>query len=61
VAWDDLARGSFGHLLGLDEPTEKPLPTFAADAVALAVELDPGKLARGIASATSARIEEIMR
>ncbi len=61
TAWDDLARGSFGHLLGLDEPIEKPLATHAADAVAIALEIDPGKLAKGLASATSARIEEIMR
>jgi hypothetical protein len=61
VAWDELSRGSFGHLLGLDEPIEKPLATHAADAVAVAVELDPGRLAKGLASATSARIEEIMR
>lgn len=61
AAWDDLAGGSFGHLLGLDEPIEKPLATHAADAVAIAVEIDPGRLAKGLASATSARIEEIMR
>jgi hypothetical protein len=61
AAWDDLAKGTFGHLLGLDEPVEKPLPTHAADAVAVAIELDPGRLARGLASATSARIDEIMR
>jgi hypothetical protein len=61
VAWDDLARGSFGHLLGLDEPIEKPLATHGTDAVAVAVEIDPGRLARGLASATSARIAEIMR
>jgi hypothetical protein len=61
VAWDELARGSFGHLLGLDEPIEKPLPTFSDEAVAIAVQLDPVKLSKGIASATSARIEEIMR
>jgi hypothetical protein len=60
-AWDELARGSFGHLLGLDEPIEPPLATHAADAVALAIEIDPTKLAKGLASATSARIEEIMR
>jgi hypothetical protein len=61
AAWEDLAGGSFGHLLGLDEPIEKPLATHAADAVAIAVELDPGRLAKGVASATSARVEEIMR
>src|SRR6185437_3027981 len=53
VAWDDLARGSFGHLLGLDEPIEKPLATHAPDAVAVAVEIDPGRLAKGLAMATS--------
>jgi hypothetical protein len=61
TAWDELAGGSFGHLLGLDEPIEKPLATYAADAVAVAIEIDPGRLAKGLASATSARIDEIMR
>jgi hypothetical protein len=61
AAWSELATGSFGHLLGLDAPVEKPLATHAADAVALAVEVDPNRLAAGIAAATSARIEEIMR
>jgi hypothetical protein len=60
-AWNDLAAGSFGRLMGLDQPVEKPIATHGTDAVSLAVELDPGRLARGIASATSARIEEIMR
>lgn len=60
-AWNDLARGSFGHLLGLDAPVEPPLATHGADAVTVTVELDPNKLARGLASATSARIEEIMK
>jgi hypothetical protein len=61
AAWDDLATGSFGHLLGLDRPFEPPLPTHADDAVAIAVELDPDLLAAGLAAATSARIDEIMR
>jgi hypothetical protein len=61
AAWNELALSSFGHLLGLDAPIEPPLATHAPDAVAIAVELDPGKLARGIAAATSSRIEEIMR
>jgi hypothetical protein len=60
-AWDDLARGSFGHLVGLDEPVEKPLATHAADAVAIAVQIDPNKLAVGLARATSAKLDEIMR
>lgn len=61
AAWTELAGGSFGHLLGLDVPVEKPLATHAPDAVAVAVEVDPNRLATGIAAATSARIEEIMR
>ncbi|APR83730.1 Hypothetical protein A7982_09079 [Minicystis rosea] len=61
AAWTDLARGSFGHMLGLDTPIEPPLATHGTDAVTIAVELDPNKLARGIASLTSARLEEIMR
>lgn len=61
VAWNEVATGSFGHLLGLDQPVEKPLATHGTDAVAVAVEVDPNKLAAGLKSATSARIEEIMR
>ncbi len=61
ASWEELARGSFGHLLGLDEPIEKPLATHASDAVAIALEIDPGRLAKGLAIATSGRIEEIMR
>ena len=61
TAWRELANGSFGRLLGLDHPVEPPLPTHGADAVAVAVELDPDKLAKGLAAATSARIDEIMR
>lgn len=60
-AWLDLATGSFGHLLGLDAPVSPPLPTHAADAVAIAVELDPRRLADGLAAATSAQIADIMR
>jgi hypothetical protein len=60
-AWDELGRGSFGHLLGLDEPIQPPLATHAPDAVAIAIEIDPTKLSKGLASATSARIDEIMR
>jgi hypothetical protein len=61
TAWEELARGSFGHMLGLDEPIERPLATHGADAVAVVVEIDPNKLAKGIAATTSARLEEIMR
>lgn len=61
AAWDDLASGSFGHLLGLDAPLEPPLAMHAPEAVAIAVELDPDRLARGLAAATGARVEEIMR
>lgn len=60
-AWDELAHGSFGHLLGLDQPVTPPLSTHAPDFVGLYVELHPMKLARGLASATSRSVEEIMR
>ncbi len=61
AAWSDLAQGSFGHLLGLDVPVTAPLSTHAPDAVALVVELDPRRLAKGLSDATSNEIEEIMR
>jgi len=60
-AWNDLAYGSFGKLLALDAPVSEPLVTHAPGAVALAVELDPNRLAEGLAAATSARIDAIMR
>ncbi|WP_437317895.1 hypothetical protein [Sorangium sp. So ce385] len=61
AAWEELAHGSFGHLLGLDAPVEPPLATHAEDAVAVAVELDPRALARGLAAATGERVEEMLR
>jgi hypothetical protein len=61
AAWSDLAQGSFGHLLGLDQPVEPPLATHGADAVTVAVELNPRKLAAGLHNATGASIAEIMR
>jgi len=61
TAWNELAQGSLGRLLGLDAPVEPPLPTHSDEAVAVAVEVDPNRLAKGIAAATSARIDEIMR
>ncbi|WP_437781476.1 hypothetical protein [Sorangium sp. So ce1097] len=60
-AWNELAHGSFGHLLGLDAPIEPPLATHAPDAVAVAVELSPRALARGLAAATGERLEEMLR
>jgi hypothetical protein len=60
-AWRDLANGSFGHLLGLDQPIEPPLATFSPDAVAVAVELDPRRLASGLAEATGDRVHAILR
>lgn len=60
-AWDDLTKSSLGKLLALDQPKDKPLATHHKDAVAITVELDPNKLATGLASATSARVNEIMR
>lgn len=61
AAWLDLAETSFGRILGLDRPVEPPLATHAPDAVAMAVELDPNKLADGLARLTSDRLDAIMR
>jgi hypothetical protein len=61
ASWLMLANESFGHLLGLDRPVEPPLATHSANAVAVAVELDPKKLSAGLAAATASRVEEIMR
>lgn len=61
AAWNELAASSFGHLLGLDQPVQAPLSTHSPDAVAVVVELDPKKLASGLAAATGSRIDEIIR
>jgi len=60
AAWNDLAHGSFGHLLGLDQPVEAPLATFSEGAVAIAVELDPKRFASGLAEAMGERVKEIL-
>ncbi|MCK6586250.1 MAG: hypothetical protein L6Q76_01565 [Polyangiaceae bacterium] len=61
TAWNDLANGSFGHLLGLDRPIQAPLATHTEGAVAVAVELDPQTIASGLAAATGPTIDEILR
>jgi hypothetical protein len=61
ASWDDLASRPFGHLLGLDAPLSPAFPSYTQDAVALVVDLDPRKLAKGLADATSNQIREIMR
>ena len=60
AAWNDLANGSFGHLLGLDQPIEPPLATFGEGAVAIAVELDPKRFASGLAEAIGERVKRIL-
>lgn len=61
MAWSALAETSFGHLLGLNEPVELALPTHTSRSLGLAIELDPNKLARGLAAATHQDVESIMR
>ena len=60
AAWNELAQGSFGHLLGLDQPIEAPLTTFSEGAVAIAVELDPRRFASGLAEAMGERVKAIL-
>jgi len=60
-SWNDLAGRPLGHLLGLDAPVTPPFPKYSADVVSLDVELDPRKLAKGLADATSNQIREIMQ
>jgi hypothetical protein len=59
--WTRISESSFGHLLGLDQPADRPLPTHGDGAIALAVELDPKKLAAGLAAATMSQVEDIMK
>lgn len=61
TAYEEVASGSFGRLLGLDEPVERPLGMYSAEAVSLAVELDAARLATGLHDATGATVEELMR
>lgn len=60
-SWDDLAGRPLGHLLGLDAPMTPAAPSYLRDVVLLQVELDPRKLAKGLADATSNQIREIMQ
>ncbi len=60
AAWNDLANAALGHLLGLDQPVEPPLPTFSESAVAIAVELDPRRFASGLAEAMGERVRAIL-
>jgi hypothetical protein len=60
-SWDDLASRPLGHLLGLDAPQVPSFPNYGSDTVGLVVELDPRKLAKGLADATSNQIREIMQ
>lgn len=60
-SWDDLAGRPLGHLLGLDAPMTAAAPSYLPDVVLLQVELDPRKLAKGLADATSNQIREIMQ
>jgi hypothetical protein len=60
-SYDDVAAADLGHLLGLHEPATAPVVAAAPLGLTLGVELDPEKLLRGLAAATVADIEEIMR
>lgn len=48
AAWEELASSETGRILALDRPREPPLATHTADAVALALELDPVPVAEGM-------------
>lgn len=61
ASWDDLAGRPLGHLLGLDAPVAPAISSSAAEVVTLVVNLDPRKLAKGLADATSNQIRDIMR
>ena len=60
-SWDDLAGRPLGHLLGLDAAVGPVKQAFTNETVSIVVELDPHKLAKGLADATSSQIREIMR
>lgn len=61
ASWEDVASRPFGHLLGLDAPVSPVASSHMPDVVTLVVELDPRKLAKGLADATSNQIRDIMR
>jgi hypothetical protein len=61
-AWADIAtRDSFGHLLGLDRPVQRAVLQRGEGEVGLTVGLDADLVSRGLAAATAAQIDEIMK
>lgn len=61
MAWNDVARSDLGHLLGLGEPVSPPEARAHPLGLELTVELDPARLANGLAAATMDEVETIMR
>jgi hypothetical protein len=49
-SWGELASSQPGRLLGLDAPAREPALSSGRDAIGLSVELDPARLARGLAA-----------
>ncbi len=60
-AWDDFASSEMGRILGLDQPIERPLATFSDDAVAVSVEVEPNRFARGLEALVTEDLQAIMR
>ena len=60
-AWNDFAATEMGVLLGLDRPIEPPLPSHTDEVVALAVELDPHRFAKGLHALVSEDLDAVMK
>lgn len=59
--WEEVATSTMGKTLGVDAPIEPPLPTHTRTAVALSVEVDEMRLARGLKSLVTTDLATLMK
>lgn len=60
-AFGDFASSEMGHILGIDQPIEAPLATSSDEAIAVSVEIEPNRFARGLRALVTEDIDAIMR
>lgn len=60
AAWEELAASEVGRILALDRPRDPPLVTHTAEAVALAVELEPGPALEGLRALIEQDLEALL-
>lgn len=61
AAWGDIALGTFGHLLGLDQPIEPPITAGDAGVLTLSVEVRPDRFADGLRALAAEDLDAIMK